>query len=76
MKNKLNTLKDIEEAVIKSYPEFFTIIHWIFGKIRQEAIKDIKTLRTSEFINGIGTTPIDIEDYIKWKNNLTDEDLK
>lgn len=47
--------------------------------LKKEAIKDIKELRKN-FENGSLNFSCDVQDnleeYIKWKNNITEEDLK
>ncbi len=53
-------------------------------KLRQDAINELKQLRLAgegydsfEVLTvAEGKDLLSIEDYIKWKNNLTDEDVK
>ena len=76
---KLKTLKDIDkwkdgrEKNVYEYEE----------DIRQEAINDIKTFTKQSFITNPNLTDKDLANctaavnaYIKWKNNLTEKDLK
>ncbi len=52
------------------------------GDLKKEAIKEIKFAKTKDgtkglFENGIAVMfTKDVIEYIKWKNNITDEDLK
>ena len=88
---KLKTLKDFEEKYTGEYisTERYAINQKLLA-LRQEAIKDIKSIMELE------KTPSDkwwedmtghrltyseeakqgIINYIKWKNNITEEDLK
>lgn len=69
-KVELKTLKDIDwygdDSMLK-------------GRLKKEAIKHIKELRKN-FKHGKFNFSCDMQDnleeYIKWNNNLTDEDLK
>ena len=79
----LRTLKDIETLDMKERA--------FANSIRQEAIRDIKELRRCNdgdipYVAAINDLHIEfndeyyieetIIDYIKWKNNITEEDLK
>ena len=85
---KLKTLKDISHP--EKYKDMHETIGWNKCRLalRQEAIKEIKAIREAErsgsdFIIGEFcfyccecVSSGHITDYIKWKNNLTEEDLK
>ena len=76
----MKTLKDIEEELDKCTKVVF---HFeAFRELKEEAIKDIKEFekqKTSEWTFLFNPTKEEIDaiiQYIKWKNNLTEEDLK
>lgn len=82
---ELKTLKDIEENThwtdISYRNDNENVI--LIKEIKQEAIKDIKELREgilkdSYSIQCAGTQPLNenVVDYIKWKFNITEEDLE
>lgn len=82
--NKLKTLMDLTVEEWKNRNEFVEL--WVkVDELNQEAINDIKELEDfnpiqgSKFpviVSGQITNPKEIIAYIKWKFNLTEEDLK
>ena len=72
---ELKTLKDIEKDYGHSGVHFYG---YAKEDMRHEAIKEINELRNGN-ADKISTGIIDVISvilYIKWKNNITDEDLK
>lgn len=61
------TLKDCYMSDARNYEQ----------RLREEAIKDIKELlRTKEFLEIFGCEVEPLIEYIKWKFNVEEEDLK
>lgn len=74
---KFKTLKDLDKVYQSGDDATYD------ADLKQEAIKDIKELRNgvlkfSYCIQCAGEKPLNsnVVDYIKWKNNITEEDLK
>ena len=71
---KLKTLKDTKIEGKTTYGD------WLFSydELKAEAIKDIKFFEdvTINEMEKLGWADWGIKEYIKWKNNLTEEDLK
>ena len=90
MTEEPKTLKDFDlEKIIPFYlSETNDIENWdnwsfehlalnIRNELKQEAIKEIKELiRTKEFLEIFGCDVEPLIEYIKWKNNVEEEDLK
>ena len=74
--SELKTLKDFEDIMGNREPSKYG---WIRkSDLRDEAVKEINNLSEPEYIFGLIS---ELEQrilikYIKWKNNLTEEDLK
>ncbi len=79
---ELKTLKDLNEKDIvflqSLEPERKEgILKEIKEVLKQEAIREIKELiRTKEFLEIFGCDVEPLIEYIKWKNNVEEEDLK
>ena len=78
MADELKTLKDLTGRIRDT-----TIDVALIGDLKKEAIKEIKYAGSSKdetkglFSGGINFMfTKDVVNYIKWKNNLTEEDLK
>ena len=80
---KIKTLKDMETFELSNGGTNEKIVY--SKDLKQEAIKDIKELQNFHAFNGSEfpvivseyiTNPKEIIAYIKWKNNLTEENLK
>jgi len=71
MKEELKTLKDMEER-FKHPLKYDGIFITLSQIIKKEAVRDIKAIQGTEW----EWTKKDIIDFLKWKNNLTEEDLK
>ncbi len=72
----LNTLKDFGEEECSSSTEFE-----LLEELKQEAIKELKIIddlsfKAPELLTNLEKMLIKSEKYIKWKFNITDEDLK
>lgn len=78
--SELKTLKEMPEALSTVEHPFKEWETWRFieGVLKQEAIKEIKDLDNDGFLSKFcQDNPTQaLRDYIKWKNNLTEEDLK
>ena len=80
--NKLKTLKEIKEEFIDEHNSY------IVDELRQEAIKEIKEIKMNHLTKIVNystkkaltnITALEASGaiaYIKWKFNITDEDLK
>lgn len=85
---ELKTLKDIQLwHHIENCPDEYTCNevlreYYIKTDLRLEAIKDIKAIRAGRegtdpaIFDVVPTFNKGVEDYIKWKFNLSEEDLK
>lgn len=77
---ELKTLKDLN-GYVKGTDSYSIVEAFKLNALRKEAIKDIKAMRGEEvgFKNGhlnFSCDPQDqIEEYIKWKFNIKEDDL-
>lgn len=79
---EIKTLKDINEDFLQK-KGYDILCPTAFKLLKQEAIKDIKEIEknyikenTNNSIYERGLIARGKIDYIKWKNNITEEDLK
>ena len=78
MKEEIKTVKDMKHnANFLDEPDKF---EWAirYDELKAEAVNEINNLDELEYILGLMSEPEKriLIKYIKWKNNLTEEDLK
>ena len=64
----METLKDIHTFLIEDHEADIELIP--IEELRAKAVRDIKAIHKGELV------PDDVEEYIRWKFNLTEADLQ